>query len=106
MRTISILAIIGIITIHVSGCASFGDSDSGPEDAGAISSAQCASIDQLRAWQAEIDELDGGYRPTGSPAHEAYIARLAAELEQLGVSDVHTEPYASARRGRSRDSST
>jgi hypothetical protein len=92
MRRISILSIISITTIHLSGCASFGDSD--PEGAGAISGAQCASIDQLRAWQTEIDEFDGGYRPTGSAAHEAYIARLASELKQLGVSDVHTEPYA------------
>src|SRR5262249_3961749 len=33
------------------------------------------------------------YRPTGSPAHEGYISLLQSELEGLGVSDVHTEPF-------------
>jgi len=41
----------------------------------------------------EIDQFDGGYRPTGSPAHEGYIALLTQELAAIGVSDVHTEPY-------------
>src|SRR5271166_300920 len=56
--------------------------------------AHCATVAQLQAWQAEIDQFDGGYRPTGSPAHEAYIAHLQSELTALGVSDVHTEPFA------------
>jgi hypothetical protein len=48
---------------------------------------------QLQAWQTEIDQFDGGYRPTGSDAHEGYIALLRSELVALGVSDVHTEPF-------------
>ncbi|MEP6861073.1 MAG: hypothetical protein ABJE66_10655 [Deltaproteobacteria bacterium] len=52
----------------------------------------CISSSQLAAWQAEIDQFDGGYRPTGSPAHEAYIARLSDEMSALGV-DVHLEPF-------------
>lgn len=55
--------------------------------------AHCASISQLQAWQAEIDNFDGGYRPTGSPAHEGYISLLESELKGLGVSEVHTEPF-------------
>jgi hypothetical protein len=54
----------------------------------------CVSADRLRAWQTEIDQFDGGYRPTGSAAHEGYIALLAKELTALGVTNVHTEPYA------------
>jgi hypothetical protein len=49
---------------------------------------------QLRAWQEEIDGIEGGYRPTGSPAHERFIALLVDHLKELGVSDVHTDPYA------------
>ncbi len=56
--------------------------------------ASCVSAAQLRAWQAEIDHFDGGYRPTGSAAHEGYIALLTSELAALGVADVHTEAYA------------
>jgi hypothetical protein len=59
--------------------------------------AHCASIAQLQAWQAEIDQFDGGDRPTGSAAHEAYIARLTSELDTLGVSQVHTEPFTFTR---------
>jgi hypothetical protein len=57
------------------------------------SSGTCVSTSQLQAWVQEIDQFDGGYRPTGSAAHEGYIALLAGELTGLGVSDVHTEPY-------------
>jgi hypothetical protein len=53
----------------------------------------CVSTSQLQTWVQEIDQFDGGYRPTGSAAHEGYIALLASELTALGVSDVHTEPY-------------
>jgi hypothetical protein len=55
--------------------------------------ASCVSAAQLQKWVQEIDTFDGGYRPTGSPAHEGYISRLASELTAVGVSDVHTEPY-------------
>lgn len=55
--------------------------------------ATCVAADQLRTWQQEIDLFDGGYRPTGSPAHEGYIRLLATELAALGVEDVHTEAY-------------
>jgi hypothetical protein len=54
----------------------------------------CATVAQLQAWQEEIDSFGGGYRPTGSAAHEGYIARLASELTALGAVDVHTESYA------------
>jgi hypothetical protein len=46
---------------------------------------------RLAGWQEESDQFDGGYRPTGSPAHEAYIARLAQDLGVLGASEVHLE---------------
>jgi hypothetical protein len=70
-------------------------SSASPADAsGASASASCVSANQLRAWQAEIDLFDGGYRPTGSTAHEGYIALLVKELAALGVAEVHTEPYA------------
>jgi hypothetical protein len=62
-------------------------------DAAGAAPDHCASIAQLQAWQAEIDQFDSGYRPTGSPAHEAYIELLRNELIGLGVSDVHTEPF-------------
>jgi hypothetical protein len=55
--------------------------------------ATCVSTVQLQKWVQEIDSFDGGYRPTGSPAHEGYISLLASELTAIGVSDVHTEPY-------------
>jgi hypothetical protein len=66
------------------------------DDGGAATSAaaHCASLSQLEAWQQEIDGFGGGYRPTGSPAHEGYIARLASELTALGAANVHTESYA------------
>jgi hypothetical protein len=57
------------------------------------SPASCVSAAQLQAWQSEIDAFAGGFRPTGSPAHEGYIALLAKELTALGATDVHTEPY-------------
>jgi hypothetical protein len=53
----------------------------------------CVTAAQLRAWQSDIDGFDGGYRPTGSPAHEAYIQQLTKELAQVGATGVHTEPY-------------
>jgi hypothetical protein len=53
----------------------------------------CATRDRLAAWQAEIDGFDGGFRPTGSLAHEGYIALLAEELAAEGVAEVHSEPY-------------
>jgi hypothetical protein len=52
------------------------------------------SAAQLHAWQEEIDGIEGGYRPTGSPAHEKFIALLVQHLKELGVSDVHTDAYA------------
>jgi hypothetical protein len=55
------------------------------------------SASQLQTWQLSTDQFDGGFRPTGSPAHEGYIAWLAAQLTALGVSDVHTEPYTFTR---------
>jgi hypothetical protein len=64
---------------------------------GTVNDSQIPSVDQIRAWQAEIDEFDDGFRPTGSPAHEGYIQRLVQELTQLGVSDVHTEPFTFTR---------
>jgi hypothetical protein len=57
----------------------------------------CANATQLASWQKEIDQFDNGFRPTGSPAHEGYIALLTKELAALGVQDVHTEPYAFAK---------
>ncbi len=53
----------------------------------------CETAAQLEAWQQQIDALDGGYRPTGSPAHEQYIQLLSQELTAAGVAQVHTEPY-------------
>jgi hypothetical protein len=55
--------------------------------------AACVSAAQLATWQNEIDRFDGGFRPTGSAAHEGYIQLLASELAALGVHDVHTEAY-------------
>ncbi len=78
------------------GGAVTGDDGGSPasQDATASSpAAACVSSSQLQAWVQEIDQFDGGYRPTGSPAHEGYIALLSSELSGLGVSDVHTEPY-------------
>ena len=79
------------------------DAGTGGRDAGGVPGAQdasssppgttCASISQLQAWVQDIDSFDGGYRPTGSSAHEGYIALLAKQLTALGVSDVHTEAY-------------
>lgn len=59
----------------------------------APSPADMPSVAQLAAWQAEIDGFDGGYRPTASPAHEGFIQLLVKHLVDLGVDDVHTEPY-------------
>ncbi|HEX7704706.1 MAG TPA: hypothetical protein VF403_28390 [Kofleriaceae bacterium] len=84
------LSIIGLI------CAGCGLPKNTASDAASSSGDApdvCASIGQLQSWQQEIDQFDGGYRPTGSPAHEAYISRLAEELTALGVPDVHLEPY-------------
>jgi hypothetical protein len=67
--------------------------DGGATPAPSTPLSSCASTARLEAWQAEIDQFDGGFRPTGSPAHEGYIQRLASELSSLGVADVHTEPY-------------
>ncbi len=53
----------------------------------------CVTTAQLEAWQQQIDALGGGYRPTGSPAHEQYIQLLSQELTAAGVEQVHTEPY-------------
>ena len=90
----------GLLAIN---CAPGGLSPSGPGGgggAGAVDGgagggapAHCASVAQLQAWQAEINQFDSGFRPTGSPAHEGYIALLQSELTALGVSDVHTEPF-------------
>jgi hypothetical protein len=77
--------------------------DAAGDDAGEVAAqdavaptphASCVSSAQLQTWVQEIDTFDGGYRPTGSPAHEGYIARLASDLTAVGVSEVHTEPYA------------
>lgn len=43
----------------------------------------------LRHWTRELDGF--GVRPTGSPAHEAYIDLLGQRLEEAGVQDVHRE---------------
>jgi hypothetical protein len=80
---------IAIASIFVVGC--------GGETAPAIEAAMVPSASQLHAWQLSIDQFDGGFRPTASPAHEAYIAWLAAQLVALGVSDVHAEPYTFTR---------
>src|SRR5262249_17360144 len=66
---------------------------SGASGAGGGARAHCASIAALQKWQSEIDQFDGGFRPTGSPAHDAYISLLESELAALGVSDVHRESY-------------
>jgi len=93
-----------------SACASGGDSTHGSapyqagDDGGAAPDGPTSSdagvveplipsATQLQAWQTEIDQFDGGFRPTGSPAHEGYIHLLAGELTSLGVSGVHLEPY-------------
>ena len=114
MRTIS-LSWVGVVALSVS-CGSSehvgsgntsspapggdagvvnGDDGAAPgsQDGPGPASSACVSTGQLQAWVQEIDQFDGGYRPTGSPAHEGYIARLTEELAALGVSDVHTEPY-------------
>ena len=88
------LPIFGAAVVLLSAC---GSPQAGPQEAPATSAdassiPACISRTQLAAWQAEIDQFDGGYRPTGSPAHEAYVARLSEELSSLGV-DVHLEPY-------------
>ena len=74
-----------------------GSSPASPDASAEPASGTCVSTNQLEAWVQEIDQFDGGYRPTGSPAHEGYIALLANELTGLGVSDVHTEPYSYTR---------
>ncbi|MGH7295158.1 MAG: hypothetical protein ACRELB_09505, partial [Polyangiaceae bacterium] len=71
--------------------------DGSPDAAASPPGIGCASSSQLAGWVQEIDQFDGGYRPTGSAAHEGYIALLASELAALGVSDVHTEPYSFTR---------
>jgi hypothetical protein len=55
------------------------------------------SATQLQTWQKTIDQYDGGYRPTGSPAHEAFITWLGLSLNAIGVSNVHAEPYQFAK---------
>jgi len=67
--------------------------EASPDAAAPPPQASCASTAQLQKWVQEIDTFDGGYRPTGSPAHEGYISLLASELTAIGVSSVHTEPY-------------
>lgn len=87
------------------GGAGGGEADSGsvepdsgaPATADAAAPADCVPTSQLQAWVQEIDQFDGGYRPTGSPANEGYISLLTSELTALGVSDVHTEPYSFTR---------
>jgi len=78
--------------------ASLGDDSGlpGSPDA-AHAAADCVPTSQLQAWVQEIDQFDGGYRPTGSPANEGYISLLTSELAALGVSEVHTEPYSFTR---------
>ncbi len=84
-----------------------GPADAGESDAGSVSvqtddsssgsqppPSTCVTAAQLESWQQQIDALDGGYRPTGSPAHEQYIELLSKELTAAGVEQVHTEPYA------------
>ena len=116
MRTISLVVWAGAITLTWSCGSSGGGHPGGPpgeapgdaaagavdgggpdasatQEAGAAAPPSCVSVGQLQAWVQEIDQFDGGYRPTGSPAHEGYIALLAKELGALGVPDVHTEPY-------------
>jgi hypothetical protein len=83
-----------------------GANDAGESDAGSVATpadgssggpqpppSTCVTAAQLEAWQQQIDALDGGYRPTGSPAHEQYIQLLSQELTAAGVEQVHTEPY-------------
>jgi hypothetical protein len=70
-----------------------GDAGAAAWQPGATPPADCVTAEQLKAWQAEIDQQGGGYRPTGSAAHEQYIQLLAGELAAVGLSDVHTEPY-------------
>lgn len=55
------------------------------------------SQDQLRRWQAEIDNYNGGFRPAGSPEEIAYTERLASQLRSMGIEDVRLEPYAVKR---------
>ncbi|MEV4155612.1 hypothetical protein AB0J48_21555 [Nocardia salmonicida] len=57
----------------------------------AVDSAQFISETQFRTWGQELDDI--GLRATGSPEHEAYIQKLAGELEAAGVSDVRLEPF-------------
>jgi len=52
---------------------------------------------QLRGWQAEIDEFNGGFRPAGSVYEIAYAQRLAAQLRDLGLPEVNLEPYTVSR---------
>ncbi|HUJ61185.1 MAG TPA: hypothetical protein VLX92_21925 [Kofleriaceae bacterium] len=73
---------------------------SGNTEADLATTAQDAtmpSASQLQIWQLSIDQFDGGLRPTGSAADEAFIAWLVDQLTALGVSDVHTEPYTFTR---------
>jgi hypothetical protein len=70
---------------------------SGEHVAETVEPALVPSVSQLQSWQLSIDHFDGGFRPTGSPAHEGYIAWLTSELTAIGVSDVHTEPYTFTR---------
>jgi hypothetical protein len=41
---------------------------------------------QLRQWQAATDNFDGGFRPTGSVAHEGYIQWLGDAFQRAGAS--------------------
>lgn len=52
---------------------------------------------QLRGWQAEIDEFNGGFRPAGSVHEIAYAQRLAGQLREMGVPEVSLEPYTVSR---------
>ena len=82
-----------LVAVFFVGCS--GDSE--PPVAPVVQEARVPSATQLRSWQLSTDQFDGGYRPTGSPAHEGYIAWLTARLTAIGVSDVHTEPYTFTR---------
>jgi len=55
------------------------------------------SLQQVRAWQYEIDDFDNGFRPAGSVAEIAYAQQLARQLCQMGVPEVRLEPYSLRR---------
>lgn len=57
-----------------------------------VSATGFSSVAQLKTWQAACDQFDQCYRPTGSPAHKAYVSWLTNQLRATGAT-VTTEPY-------------